>query len=271
MNAINCFDVWVGRRDELERLGEAVRKRQSLLIWGQCDSGKTALVSRFLASLTKERAGRCLCISMDGRVHDILREHVSRLYDARDPFVRGKFAAESTTSRSFSTWVKKQTSVRLRGLLYRAANETPYWLFWDDSPVLGWAHTRILKELIGVRRTPVYLIAQGMKEKDIGEGWHHYWHNGLRLGVGSLRTSEAKELLDECIRCRGLSRFARTSFREQILELSGLLPGAIVKMTAMAAQSRYQFGDQIKTKLIYVDYLAQQIGSRATKPATRVH
>ncbi len=235
-----------------------MRKRQGLLIWGPCDSGKTAIVSRFIASLPRERANRCLCFSIGGSVHDILRGHVSLLYDARDALIRSKFAAESTTTRSFAAWVKKQTSVRLRGLLYRATIETPYWLFWDDSPKLGHVLARVLKELTGIRKTPVYLIGRGMSKKDIGEGWHHYWHDGMRLGVEPLRALEAEELLDQCIEYHGLSNLAQTDFREQILKRSGFLPGAIAKMTAMAAQAKYRFGNQVKTELVYVDYVTQR-------------
>ncbi len=257
MDSTNSPDFWAGRRNELERLGEAFGERQSLLIWGPRDSGKTALVERFLDSLPKNRASRCFLISADKSVRDLLRETVSRLYEAGDPLIRAKFAGESGSSKFFPAWVKKQTSARLRGLLFRAVSETPYWLFWDDSPMLGRAHSRILKELLGVRKTPVYLIARGMKKKEIGEGWHHYWHVGLRLHIGPLRRSEAEELLDQCIRVQGLARLAGPEFREQILEFSGLLPGAISKMAAIAAQPGYQFGDRVKTKLVYVDYLRQ--------------
>jgi hypothetical protein len=37
---VGCF---LGRNAEMNRLGEAIRKRESVLIWGPSDAGKTAL------------------------------------------------------------------------------------------------------------------------------------------------------------------------------------------------------------------------------------
>ena len=46
-------------------------------------------------------------------------------------------------------------------------------------------------------------------------------------------------------------------FRDDILRLSGHLPGSIVRMCELAADSRYHYGDRIKIKLVHVDYLMQ--------------
>jgi hypothetical protein len=35
------------------------------------------------------------------------------------------------------------------------------------------------------------------------------------------------------------------------------LPGSILKMSRLAADSRYHYGDRIKLKLVHVDYLMQ--------------
>jgi len=251
-------ELWVGRSRELERLTDAIRRRRSLLVWGPPDSGKTALVERCIAMLPRARSTRCLRFHVNSCLQQLLQEHLIQLGEAGDPLIRGKFAGEASRSRSFETWVRKQKSIRLRGLLYRATRENSYWLFWDDSPILGHAHSRVLDELVSMNKTPVYLTAEGFKEKHIGEGWHHYWHDGLRLELGPLRMPEGEELLERCIEWHRLSRFDLTDFRQEILELSGLLPGAIRKMAELAGQPGYQYGDRIKTRLVSVEYLRRR-------------
>jgi len=51
--------------------------------------------------------------------------------------------------------------------------------------------------------------------------------------------------------------------------LSGCLPGCIVKMCELAADPRYRYGDQIKVKLVHVDYLMQ--GNRAFSQSVSGH
>jgi hypothetical protein len=61
--------------------------------------------------------------------------------------------------------------------------------------------------------------------------------------------------LESCIGQFGLSQFDLVDFREEIIELSKQVPGAIVQMCALAADPRYRYGSRIKTKSVYIDYL----------------
>jgi hypothetical protein len=82
--------------------------------------------------------------------------------------------------------------------------------------------------------------------------------------VGGLALPAAKELLEICIRRFALSEFDLQGFREEILEFSGLLPGAIVQMCAAAANSNYHYEGRIKTRLLHVDYLMNHCESFST-------
>ncbi|MGO8817988.1 MAG: hypothetical protein ACLQVG_25365, partial [Terriglobia bacterium] len=75
------------------------------------------------------------------------------------------------------------------------------------------------------------------------------------------------ELLENCIERFGLSRLDLTDFREEALELSKRVPGAIVKMCAMAADPRYQYGSRIKMKSVYIDYLMTGQGLLGQEPS----
>jgi hypothetical protein len=132
-----------------------------------------------------------------------------------------------------------------------------YRFFVDHFPPATHNMARLMKEIMYRCETPVYLIARGMSQQEIGYAWSLYWNDSLRLRLGALRERHARELLELCIRDYGLNSLDLEGFREDVLRLSGLLPGSILKMSRLAADSRYHYGDRIKLKLVHVDYLMQ--------------
>jgi len=245
--------AFLGRKIELSRLCEAIRKRESLLVWGASDSGKTALVARALSGLPDRVAKRCICTKGVGTPQDILRGIAQGF--AEDPLFRSKFRSETGYGASFSHWVKAQTSLRLRGLLYRAAGAGEYWIFLEDLAPMTHMLTRIVKELMINQETPIYAIAPGWTYRELGHAAQLYWNDQQRLHVGSLSLAAAHELLEWAIQRFGLLAFDLDGFREDILEFSGLLPGAILRMCQAATDRHYHFDGRIKTKLLHVDYL----------------
>ena len=241
--------VFFGRKNELSRLCEAIQKRESLLVWGASDSGKTVLVARALSELPERIAKRCICTTGVGSPHEILRGIAQGF--AQDPLFRSKFRAETGFGASFSHWVKEQTSLRLRGLLYRAAGVGEYWIFLEDLAPMSHILTRIVKELMINQETPIYSVAPGWTYRELGHAAQLYWNDQQRLHVGALSPAAANELLEWAIQRFGLSKFDLDGFREDILEFSGLLPGAILRMCKAATSSHYHFDGRIKTKLLH--------------------
>src|SRR5712692_381374 len=105
------------------------------------------------------------------------------------------------------------------------------------------------------RRLRIYLAARGCAQEDIGYAWSLYWTKEHHIRLGPLTGGAAHDLLEICIHRFGLARLELEGFREEVLRLSGHLPGSIVKMCELAANPRYHYGDQIKIKLVHVDYL----------------
>jgi hypothetical protein len=245
--------VFLGRKNELCRLCEAIRKRESLLVWGASDSGKTVLVTRALSELPERIAKRCICTRGVGSPHDILRGIAEGF--AEDPLFRSKFRADTGHGVSFSHWVKQQTSLRLRGLLYRATGAGEYWIFLEDLVPMTHMLTRIVKELMINQETPIYSVAHGWTYRELGHATQLYWNEQQRLHIGALSLAAANELLEWAIQRFGLSKFDLDGFRNDILEFSSLLPGAILRMCEAATNSHYHFDGRIKTKLLHVDYL----------------
>ena len=250
-------EPFFGRGRELERLVSAIRDRRSLLIFGAADSGKSALVERALANLPWAMAQACLRVSAKGSLQNLLRQLAMRLFVARDAVVCAAIPVQATQPALLERWVKKQTSGRLRGLVFRSFDRGRYWTFWDDAGPLGVAHCQLLREVVRMRKTPVYLLARGVEESDMGGAGRLFWSEDQRLELGTLAPEDARALLDAAIEREGLLDLDLTEFREQVLDTSRNLPGAIVRMVAMAAQPKYRYGNTVKANLIAMDYLVQ--------------
>jgi hypothetical protein len=245
--------IFLGRQNELVRLKEAIRKRESLLIWGVPHSGKSALLARALAEVPSKMARQCILATGNGSPQEILRSIAYGF--AEDPLFKAKFRADTGCGASFALWVKHQTSLRLRGLLYRAASAGEYRIILEDLAPMTHTLMCIVKQLMWNHKTPIYAVARKCTYNELGHAAQLYWNDRQRLQVGELSVPAAKELLEWSIRRHRLARFDLERFREDVLEFSGVLPGAMVRMCAAAEDARYHFNGRIKTKLLHVDYL----------------
>jgi hypothetical protein len=255
MNQVPQHEIFVGRETELRLLREAVCRRQSLLIWGPADAGKTALTKRFLGDLCEEERRLYVYLTGARRLQELLRQMMQQLYEVGDAHLREKVHADGASEKTLDRWLREQSSLRLRGIVFRAAEQGHYSVFLDHLPPPSHALARWIKEMVWRCKTPVYLVARGFSQQEIGYAWSLYWTDRYRISVGPLSQAAAHALLEICIRRFGLSSLELEDFCEETLELSGYLPGAIVKMCALAAQPGYQHGRHIKNKLVHIDYL----------------
>ena len=248
--------VFVGRESEALRLDEAIRKRESLVICGAAGIGKTALVSNVIHRLPSDLAARCLCFPGMKDLPDLLRQLVRGLYDRKDRHLRHQLHAEGISVLTFEAWLKEQSSSHLKGTLYRTVEQGDYRIFLDHLPPLTHGVAKVIKELFWMRNTPVYLLIRDEVEQHLYPFYSFfYWGARERLSLQPLPAQAAAELLESCIERRGLLRLDLTDFREEALALSKRIPGAIVKMCALAADPQYQYGLRVKMKSVYIDYL----------------
>ena len=257
----------IGREAEMRRLQAALRKRESQLLWGPADSGKTLLIKKALAELPEPERLKCICWSGTAGRRQLIAHLVRGLYLAGDPFVRRKVHADRYSEINLGRWIDQQSALRLRGILFTAAPEGEYRFFLDHLPPASHTVAQFLKEIMNRTNTPVYLTGHGYTQAEIGYAWSLYWTGDYRIQLGPLPEKRARELLELCIRNFGLASLDLSGFREEVLHLSGSLPGSIVKMCEMAADPRYHYGDRIKVKLVHVDYLLQ--GHRFSSLASR--
>jgi len=236
----------LGREKELARLAAAWRARAPLLISGPADSGKTFLLQHHLRSLPAAEKARHVYVPAYDGAHGLLAEVAAQLSGAAGAAGRqgsGRSAAEDSTSG------------RLRLLLRRLSRERRLYVILDHFPPMSHFLTRLVKEWIWNGECGVCLVARGITRDEIGQAWSIYYAPEYRLTVGALHEREAKALLADAIERFRIERLASEDFRAEVLRRSGGLPGAIVKMCALAADPRYQSGNRVKLTLLHVDYL----------------
>lgn len=258
MSAIEPLsDLWVGREQEVHRLHKAIQKRESLLIWGQPDAGKTFLIQRVFAGLSDTDRRKCVYWTGAACGRQLVSHFLRGLYSAGDPLVRRKVHADRAGDFTLDRWINKQSLLRLRGILFSAAEHGDYRFFVDHLPSPTHNMVNFLKEIMYRCKTPVYLTGHGYSQGEIGYAWSLYWADEYRIRLEPLTETPARELLELCIRKFSLTALDLKGFREEILHFSKRLPGSIVKMCELAADSKYHYGDRIKIKLVHLDYLMQ--------------
>jgi energy-coupling factor transporter ATP-binding protein EcfA2 len=256
---------FLGREEEAARLRAAILQRESVLIAGPQGIGKTALVTHVLGELPPEARRGTLWVDGIEGLQPLLRELVKELHRAGDSTLHSRLRAERVRTNNFKGWLTQQSASRLKGEIYRATENGRYTVFFDHLPPLTHAMAKVLRELVWMRNTPAYLVARGFGEEDVGRAASLYWAGRHRLALGPLPAAAARELLEISIRRFGLAGMNLDGFCNQILKLSSGNPGAIVNMCSLASQSKYHYGSQIKTQLVYIDYLMNLQGRFALR------
>jgi hypothetical protein len=245
----------VDRESEALRLHDAILKRESLLISGPAGIGKTALILKVLSEVPSAVARHCFYLSGVEGVQPLLRWLILRLYESDDATLRRQLHVEGIRDNTFKSWLKHQPTSRLKGAVYRSMEKGNYTVFLDHLPPLTHAEVKIVRELVWMRKTPVFFLARGPTERDIGHVANIYWGSRQQLSLHPLPERAGRELLECCIWKFTLGNLELEDFREEVLRLSGLVPGAIVRMCRLAQAPKYRYGSRLKTKLIHIDCL----------------
>lgn len=250
-------DSIVGREQEMQALRTAIQKRESKLIWGRSDAGKTYLIQQVVAELSQADRRKCIYCAGAPSGRQLVAHFLRGLYLLGDPLVCRKVHADRADEITLDRWINNQSLLRLRGILFSASEQGEYRFFVDHLPVPTHKMAHLMKEIMNRCRTPIYFTGHGYSQREIGYAWSLYWTDEYRIRLDPLKDVYARELLEICIRKFGLSSLDLEGFREDILNFSGRLPGSIVKMCLLASNPHYHYGAQVKVKLVHVDYLLQ--------------
>jgi hypothetical protein len=262
-----CF---VDREAETHRLRQAILHCKSLMICGAAGVGKSALISNVIDELPESVTARCIRLPGMRDLRDLLQRLVRALYKAGGHSLRSELRAQGVSAATFDAWLTTAPSSRLRGTLYRAVESGDYRIFLDHLPSMTRSIARVIKELFWMRKTPVYVVPCGLSEDGVGRLMRYfYWGDAERLALDSLPMPAAHQLMEWCIARFGLSELDLEDFRGEALRLSGRVPGVIVGMCSLAADTRYRYGSGIKTRTVYLDYLMKGQGVGVSEAGRR--
>ncbi len=257
--------MFVGRTAEARRFREAILARRSLLVFGAADAGKTALLKETLSSLPTAVRRNCLVCCSCGSPRSVWRDLIRSLAEVADPQVLSRMERECGPSGSFARWLDKQSSLRLRGILRRATRDGAYFVFIDSPAPLPAGVYRLLQEWVWSGRTPVFLLARGSTEQEIGKVAKLYWHSGLRLELGPMRTEHLMVLVDHSLARFRLTELADEEFHDFLFKQCGGLPGRILRLCELASQSTYHHKGRLKLHTLAIDFQMQIQGELQTR------
>lgn len=233
----------VGFREEKRRVREAFLAGESLVILGPRGAGKT----RILRSALTDTGRPAVYFTPPPVPHEFLARLSVALAQRQHP----GFVRDLPDAQSRAKWLAKQTSVRLRGLLWSAFEAEPVPLILDGVAAAGPGLYRFVERLYF---TPgVTIIAAARDRRRLGTLERLFWDPRHVVQLGPLRPSEALALFASAVTHFQLDALDLDDFRERVLASAHGNPGQIVEMCRRAAEPCYQSGRHIKFAPLRID------------------
>jgi hypothetical protein len=218
----------VGAVKEVERLKRALSSGDPLLLVGPQGSGKTRIIQEALSANPQ-----VLYLEWRPTLHQLLAAMARALLDAPED------------------WLKTQTSVQLKGLLWKALESEPVPLVLDGIAGAGFPAYRFLQRIY---HTPgVALFAATRDAGTLGALARLFWNPLKVLHVSPLAERDAERLFESAADHFKLRHLNLDEFREKVLPSAGGNPGQIIEMCRLATQPRYLSGRYIKFGPLRID------------------
>lgn len=240
----------IGFAQERRSILDAIRERRSLLLLGPARSGKTALLHWASAS----NDATLPIVWPFETLHDLLVEIARALFlSLHEPFCR-----IAPPGHEFERWVRKQTSIHLKGVLWTALEAEPRVLILDDMHACVHRTYRFLERLY---HTPgMAILAAARSEVDLGALARLYWDPGERLHLRPLSREEAVLLFDAAVERFELRGLDLDDLRRRVVHASRGNPGQILEMCRLASMPQYVSGGHIKFSLVQIEIKARLLG-----------
>ena len=239
------------RAEELESLRKRLASRKSTLVHGPSGVGKTLLLREVVAefgqvlycpaSPSPQAVCRCLAELLAAR-HDAT---VLRICKGRVDALLGK------------------SSVSLKGIVSDALRAEKYLIVLDHlnrpSPALG----AMISEVMLLSSTPIVAVARSAHMEDAGSVPPLLPDRSERLAIKNFDSETAKAFALEVCSQQQLAAENLNSVLDSMIKSSEGNPGAILRMIAMAKQSKYRSDDHIKWAPLYIDFLMEWAAANA--------
>ncbi|HVN06084.1 MAG TPA: AAA family ATPase [Bryobacteraceae bacterium] len=230
MGAADTSIPLIGRERERERVAAAFEKRQSLLILGPAGSGKSALIAAALAGLPDPRA--VVSVPYSATLHHLLTNMASTLRVAGPA---------------------RQTSVQLRGVLWKTLEDEPRAIVLDGVRGGGFPAYRFLQRLYFTKGAAIIAAARGTAA--LGALGRLFWDPRQTLRLAPLDEHDARSLFDVAAERFGLGHLDLEDFRTKAIEAAKGNPGELIEMCRLAGDPIYRIGTYIKFAPLRIDVL----------------
>ena len=237
----------IGLENEYSAVRLALRNRTSVLLLGSAGSGKTKLIQTLL-SRTGEPA---LYLGRTPVLHELLVEL------ARATCAAGRPPLPVPRGSDGVRWIARQTSVRLKGMLWDAFATLPVPVVLDHIQDASSRSYRFLQRLY---HTPgMSIIAVARRPYDLGELHRLFWDPRQTVHIKPLAERNALRLFDEAVHWFGSECANLADFRESVLRNAHGNPGRIVEMCRLAAESRYRREGRVLISTVHLDSIGRFI------------
>jgi ATPase family associated with various cellular activities (AAA) len=225
----------LGLEREGNRIALALRRRQPLLVLGPAGSGKTALLRVAIARSGQE----ALYLKYSASLHRLLAD-LARLALPRRAYA-----------------YSKETSVRLKGLLWTALEAEPKILVLDGVERAGFPTYRFFQRLYHAEG--MALIVAARNATLLGVMGRLFWDPRASIHIPPLTHAHASQLFDLAAGRFGLGHLDLEEFRGKALESANGNPGQIIEMCRLASNPIYVSGRHIKLAPLRMDVLMKFI------------
>jgi hypothetical protein len=232
----------VGLAGERQRVLNALRKPESLLVLGPAGSGKTRLLRSALESAGTE----ALYIPYLPVLHDLLAFLASVLISESHP----GFVQAAGDPRK---WASRQTSVHLRGLLWRVLEAHPRPLIVDGVYRSGFQAYRFFQRLYHLPGMAIIAAARDLVR--LGALQRLFWDPRQAVHLPPLAQAEALRLFHLAVDRFQLRGLDLDDFGDRALESAQGNPGQIIEMCRLAADPRYLSGRHVKFAPLRIDMM----------------
>jgi len=239
---------------EVERLRLAFGSRDPLLLLGPQGSGKTRIVQEALSANPQ-----AIYVEWQPALHGLLTAMARVLVDAH----HAEFSRRAKPGADSETWLKTQTSVHLKGLLWNAIESSPVPMVLDGIAGASFPAYRFLQRIY---HTPgVALFAASRDAGTLGALARLFWNPQKALHIPPLHERDAGRLFESAADHFHLRHLDLDEFREKVLQSAGGNPGQIMEMCRLATQPQYLSGRYIKFAPLRIDAVTKFASSPAAR------
>lgn len=242
----------IGLSSERRRVEEALLKHESLLLLGPRGCGKTRLLHELIRSLSSAPAvvyTRCPAV-----LHDLLIALACSLLESR----HHTLARMTSAGPNPETWLSRQTSVHLRGMLWNPLEAEPRTLVLDEIEGAGARTFRFLQRLYYARG--MAMIAASRDLRALGDLGRLFWDPRRILQFQPLADRESLEVFELAANRFDLRELDLEEFRDKVLESARGNAGQIIEMCRLATDPQYISGTHIKFAPLRIDTMIKFAG-----------